>query len=99
MNRSRCSAFTLVVGTALLGIAADVASACSVCFGDPSSGMVKGAKAGVLMLAVLVYVVLIGMAGTAGLWIVRSRRIAIAQQGVDHEATLSTDINPKSSTK
>jgi hypothetical protein len=49
--------------------------ACSVCQGDPDSKLVKGAEAGVLLLAVLTYGLLMGFAGFFVTWIVRSRRL------------------------
>jgi len=49
--------------------------ACSVCQGDPDSELVKGAEAGVLLLAVLTYGLLMGFAGFFVTWIVRSRRL------------------------
>jgi heme/copper-type cytochrome/quinol oxidase subunit 2 len=51
------------------------ASACSVCFGDPASPMVKGAKMGVIFLAVTIYAVLFTMAGVVFYWIRRARAL------------------------
>ena len=52
--------------------------ACAVCFGDPDSSMVKGTKAGILVLLVVVYAVVLTMLGIAGCWFVRARRLAAA---------------------
>ena len=56
------------------------ASACAVCFGDPNSDMVKGAQAGVIVLAVFAYVVVMTMVGVAGLWAFRARRLSSQNQ-------------------
>ena len=52
------------------------AQACSVCFGDPNSPLVKGAAMGVLVLAGVIGFVLTGVAGTSLFWLHRSRRLA-----------------------
>lgn len=53
--------------------------ACSVCFGDPTSPLVQGAKNGVLFLAALIYVVLFAMAGVAFVWFRRAQALAKAE--------------------
>ena len=63
-----------------LGAAADPLLACAVCFGDPNSNLAKGTKAGILVLLVIVYGVVLMMVGVAGLWFVRSRRVAARRQ-------------------
>lgn len=50
--------------------------ACAVCFGDPNSDMVKGANAGIIVMLVIVYTLLLGMAGIAGFWAFKARRIS-----------------------
>lgn len=52
------------------------AYACSVCFGDPNSPLVKGAVMGVLVLGGVIGFVLTGVAGTCLFWLHRSRRLA-----------------------
>lgn len=52
------------------------AAACATCFGDPKSEMVKGAKAGVIVMAVVAYGVLLTMLGVVGSWTRRARRLA-----------------------
>jgi len=52
------------------------AVACSTCFGDPDSEMVKGAVMGVYVLVGVVSFVLAGIAGTGLFWIHRSRIVA-----------------------
>ncbi len=69
----------------LLAIAAallltDRALGCAVCFGDPESGMAKGAVAGVIVMIGVVSSVLIGVAGTGLYWIQRGRRLARAEE-------------------
>lgn len=60
-----------------LGLAGAPAGACSTCFGDPDSEMVKGAVMGVYVLVGVVSFVLAGIAGTGLFWIHRSRRIEL----------------------
>ncbi|MFQ5413067.1 MAG: hypothetical protein ACE5E6_01275 [Phycisphaerae bacterium] len=55
------------------------AVACSVCFGDPESKMVKGALAGVSVLVGVVACVLLGVTGTGVLWFHRGRKLARRQ--------------------
>ena len=47
---------------------------CSVCFGDPSSLLSKGASAGILFLFAVIGAVLVGIAWTARSWARRARR-------------------------
>jgi len=63
----------LAVGILLMSNAR--AWACAVCQGDPDSGLTKGAKAGVLLLALVTYGMLMGFVGIAACWIVRARRM------------------------
>ncbi len=63
------TAFALAESTPVL--------ACSVCFGDPDSSMVKGALAGVIVLVGVVSVVLMGVVGTGLYWNHRSRRLTL----------------------
>lgn len=63
-----------VVGGALL--IGPVASACSVCYGDPDSDMAKGAVAGVFLLGAVIGGVLLGVAGVICFWTVRARRFS-----------------------
>lgn len=51
--------------------------ACSTCFGDPDSQMVKGAVMGVYVMIGVVSSVLIGFTGAGIFWIRRSRRINV----------------------
>lgn len=54
--------------------------ACSVCFGDPASPLVQGAKNGVIFLAVVIYAVLFTMAGIAFYWYRRAKALSAAEQ-------------------
>lgn len=54
----------------------EVARACSVCFGDPESPLVKGVNAGVIIMIGFVGFVLTGVAGTGLFWRQRGRRLA-----------------------
>ena len=51
------------------------AHACPVCFGDPNSDMVRGAKWGVAVLGIVVYGLLMGMVGIGVTWFVRARKL------------------------
>jgi len=69
-RRTRISLMIL----ACLGVLLDAAPAlaCSVCYGDPNSTMVKGAKAGVLVLLGVVGMVLVGVASLLIFWMRRA---------------------------
>lgn len=49
--------------------------ACSVCYGNPSSALVKGASAGALFLMGIVALVLTGIAATILTWSRRAARL------------------------
>lgn len=51
------------------------AAACSVCLGDPDSPLVHGAKAGVIVLALVVYSILMLMGSFVAMCIFRVRRL------------------------
>jgi hypothetical protein len=51
--------------------------ACSVCFGDPNSPIVHGAKAGVAVLLGIVGAVICGIAGVAIYWVRRARLLEV----------------------
>ena len=54
------------------------AQACSVCFGDAESLMVKGAIMGAYFLVGVVGFVMLGVVGTTFFWVRRSRQLAAA---------------------
>lgn len=64
----------------MLAALSQPAWACSVCFGDSDSPMAKGALAGVTVMVAVVGFVLMGIAGTACLFFVRSRRLQLSAQ-------------------
>lgn len=51
--------------------------ACSVCFGDPKSSMVSGAKAGVAVLLGILTVIIGAILGMAFYWIRRARLLEV----------------------
>jgi len=53
----------------------DIANACAVCFGDPNSPLVKGARLGILFLGGVVVLVLGTIAGVAFTWSRRARAL------------------------
>ncbi len=75
MRRRRLAAGLLCAGLWLTS--AVPTWACSVCGGDPESNMVKGAEAGVLLMLIATYGLLLSMAAVAAVWFVRSRRLAM----------------------
>lgn len=75
MRRRRLAAGLLCAGLWLTNAAP--MWACAVCGGDPESNMVKGAEAGVLLMLIATYGLLLGMAAVAAVWFARSRRLAM----------------------
>jgi len=67
----------LMVWAGLLAVLARPAGAfaCAVCFGDPDSDLVKGAAAGVWVLAGVIYGLLMCFGGFLGFCVVRVRRL------------------------
>lgn len=65
----------LAVIVYLLSVTANDAWACSVCQGDPDSSLTKGAEAGVLLLAIVTYALLLGLGSVVIFWTVRARRL------------------------
>ena len=61
------------------------ARACSVCFGDPDSEMARGLAAGVIMLAAVIGVVLLGVVGVGLVWIQRGRCLQARGDGNVHQ--------------
>ena len=65
----------ILVPILALTASATEALACAVCGGDPDSPLVKGAEAGVLLMVVVTYGILLGFVGVTVSWIIRSRRM------------------------
>lgn len=61
---------------------------CPFCFGDPSSDMVKGAKAGVLFLLAVVAGLLVAIALIARSWAKRARALEHAGQRANDAAAV-----------
>lgn len=57
-------------------IAAVPTQACSTCFGDPDSSIAKGATAGVFVLAIITYSVVMTLGGTVAFWCYRARKLS-----------------------
>ena len=76
-NRRVRISLTILACLAVL-LSAAPALACSVCYGDPNSAMVQGAKAGVLVLLGVVGVVLTGVASLLIFWMRRAARLNAA---------------------
>ncbi len=68
---------------AVFSLWANNAAACAVCFGDADSALTKGAANGVIFLAVVVYLVLMGMGMVGVFWILRARKRAQALASVE----------------
>lgn len=67
------AAFLAAAGTTLLK--SHRAFACAVCFGDPNSLMTKGANWGILTLAIVIVMILVGIAAIAVIWGRRDRSL------------------------
>jgi hypothetical protein len=64
---------------ALMALSPERLYACSVCFGDPNSPLVQGAKYGVMFLAAIIYTVLFTMAGIVYFWYRRAKALEGAE--------------------
>ena len=58
---------------------APTASACSVCFGNPESLLTQGAQQGVIVMLIVTYAVILGLAAMFAAVIIRARRRAAAE--------------------
>lgn len=83
---SKTSKIVPILAVALMSASFD-ASACAVCYGNPDSDMVKGAKAGVIFLIIMIYAVLMAMAGIAGYWYHRAKKLAEAESAATAAST------------
>ena len=63
------------------GVVPVVLVGCAICMGDPDSAMVEGAKAGVLVLAVIIVTMLGGITAVAMFWAKRARALDEARRG------------------
>lgn len=59
-------------------LSANALLACPMCFGDPNSSMVKGAKVGAVSLLLVVVGLLIAIASVARSWVKRGRALDAA---------------------
>ena len=82
MNRKPTTPLLLLAACVMLAMP-QLAHACATCFGDPDSNIAKGAFSGVMVMALILYGVMMCMAGTTFLWWRRSRRI---DRRADHES-------------
>jgi len=57
-------------------------SACSVCFGDPNSDLVQGARAGIIFLGVMVYGLLMMIGGVGAFWYLRAKKLGLLGDGI-----------------
>lgn len=60
-------------------IDASRAFSCSVCYGNSDSNLTQGAKAGILLLAGVIYTQLMLMGGVGAYWFMRARKLAREQ--------------------
>ena len=65
----------ILTGLLLFAMVCSDARACSVCQGDPDSGLTKGAEAGVILMVIVTYGVLLSFVGIIAVWFVKARRI------------------------
>lgn len=75
----RTSALRIVIAAAVLLALPQLATACPVCFGDPSSPIAKGASNGVLFMIGIVAFVQIGF--VALFWSFRRRMRELQKRG------------------
>jgi hypothetical protein len=73
----RISIVRLLIGLLLSSMWVQSLWACSVCFGDPNSPIVHGAKAGVAVLLGIVLFVVGGIVAVAIYWIRRARLLKV----------------------
>lgn len=75
-NKFRKMALTLALSlVSAWFLQASSAPACAVCFGDPNSDMIKGVKAGVLLLILVIGGVLGGIVAVAFTWARRAKAL------------------------
>jgi hypothetical protein len=80
----------LAMGILCVCAAGTPARACSVCQGDPADPLVQGAQSGVLFMAGLTYVVVLGMLALPIAWSIRARRLRRERQtdaNSEHESS------------
>ncbi|MFQ5422962.1 MAG: hypothetical protein ACE5F9_03175 [Phycisphaerae bacterium] len=79
MRRSRLLRWILAVAAFMAPWLAGAAPAwaCAVCQGNKDSQLSKGADAGVLVMVIVTYAVLLGFAAVGGVWFVRARRSGV----------------------
>ena len=66
-----------ILSFALAALPAAV-SACASCYGDPNSGLTKGAKAAVIFMIALITGILFAIARTARVWKKRADALALS---------------------
>lgn len=71
-----------LVGMAAVAAMNQGASACSTCFGDPSSPLTQGAITGMSVLLGFTGFVLGSVALVSRVWVVRARKLAAAGESV-----------------
>ena len=81
MNRLASLSLAIVACLGVL-LSAEPVLACSVCYGDPNSAMVQGAKAGVLVLLGVVGVVLTGIGSLLIFWMRRAAQLKAKVEAV-----------------
>ncbi len=87
MSRRTCVKTLPAIVAAAVLCGGKAAHACSTCYGDPDSPMVKGALMGVYVMVGVVAFVLAGIAGTGIFWIHRSRQLARVTPPQEREGT------------
>ena len=76
MSQNRLASISLAILVCLgVLLSAEPVLACSVCYGDPNSAMVHGARAGVLVLLGVVGTVLTGLASMLLFWMRRAAKL------------------------
>jgi hypothetical protein len=77
---------------------ASITIACTVCYGDPASPLTKGAQAGVVVLGLAIFGVLVGFASLFVFWMRRAkaleRELAAAR---DNAERIDVPVSPEPS--
>lgn len=89
-SKARSTAFGTLALALTAALGEQAAQACSVCFGDPNSALVKGAASGILVLMGVIGCVLCGFVSLGGYWMIRARRLTLAQKS-DRDDTSRSD--------
>ena len=89
MSKRFAHRFVLPLAALAMVLTANSGWSCAVCFGDPEAPMTKGAQAGVIFLAGVVYSILMASGSVVVYWMIRARRLEREElsHSIDRPAT------------